>query len=255
MNLSVIIPAYNDLAATLQCLNSLQALAEGDGHQWLIQDDASPAVNFTTAVPPGVASVVRNPVNLGFPGNCNQGAGRALEDVLFFVNQDIYAVPQYSHGWDTALLAAFDNSQVGIVGARLLFPSGEIQSAGGFYDARCQPFHRCLGYSNPQYAEVNTPMSVQWVTGAALAIRRELFLHMGGFDTIYKSYFEDVDICVKAQLAGFGIWYEPRCTLVHTVGSTGGSPYFMNSALTFKKRWVDSEIVRPDVQYIRERFW
>ncbi len=256
MNLSIIIPAYNDLAATLNCLNSLQATTSSDGHQWLVQDDASPAMNFMACVPSSIASVARNIENQGFPGNCNAGASRAQEEILLFVNQDVFAVPHLNVGWDTALLMAFDDPQVGIVGARLLFPDGSIQSAGGFFDAKCQPFHRCIGYSNPDYAEVNTPMTVQWVTGAALAIRKALFEQLGGFDTAYgRGYYEDVDLCVKAQLTGFKIWYEPRCTLIHSVGSTGGNPDFMQNAKLFKQRWVDSGVVRPDVQYVRERMW
>ena len=193
MTLSVIIPAYNALDKVLRCLNSLQAGAH-ENNKYIVQDDASPNVLFPACVPLCAAITYRNEYNRGFPGNCNEGAKHAQADVLFFVNQDVYAVPQFSRGWDTALLNVFDDPQVGVVGARLLFPNGTIQSVGGLFDGKGHPFHRCLGYSNLAYPGVALPKEVRWTTGAAFAVRRSLWEQIGGFDTAYgRGYFEDVD--------------------------------------------------------------
>lgn len=256
MKLTIIIPTYNHLTDVLTCLNALQALAAGD-HDYLVQDDASTAYLAPAVIPPSLAQVERNAHNLGFVENANAGARRAADsDVLFFVNQDVYGVPDWSTGWDAALLAPFSDPQVGIVGARLLFPDGSIQSAGGLIDAGGAPFHRCLGYSNPQHREVATRRPVTWVTGAALAIRRDLFEQIGGFDPHYApSYFEDVDACLKVRDRGYTIVYEPACTLIHRVGSTGGSPQFGRSAHRFAERWVASGRVTPDVPVQKVRYW
>lgn len=254
MKLSVIIPAYNDLASVLMALNSLQAMASAP-HEYIVQDDASPDVFYPALIPGAIASVQRNATNAGFGQNCNAGAARASGDVLFFVNQDVYGVYGWSEGWDAALLQAFDNADVGIVGARLLFPDGKVQNAGGAFDARSQPYHRYLGYANPHVPDVATCGPVEWTTGAALAIRRDVFMQVGGFDAAYRAYFEDVDLCLKARAAGFDVWYEPACTLIHRVGSTGGSPHFARSAATFKQRWVDTGQIKPAVYAVKERFW
>lgn len=256
-HLTVIIPAYNDLAGVLAALNSLRAFASTpDNIEWIVQDDCSPAVDMTRTIPACVASVQRNPDNLGFAGNCNAGARRAHGDILFFVNQDVYAVAEWSKGWNDALLAAFADERVGLVGARLLFPNGALQNAGGLFDARCQPFHRCLGYSNPCADETNVGQPVQWTTGAALAIRHSVFDRLSGFDPVYlRGYFEDVDLCVRVALQGLTLWYEPRCTLIHQVGTTGGSPYFQHNAQVFKQRWVDTGVITPDVQTVNVRYW
>lgn len=255
MKLSVIIPAYNHLAAVLTCLNSLHDTAVTNV-EYLVQDDCSPDYLGTAVISPLLASVERNAMNVGFSGNCNAGARRASGDILFFVNQDVEAVPQVSHGWDAAILAAFLDSSIGIVGARLVFRDGSIQSAGGLFDAKSQPFHRCLGYSDMNYHEVAAPREVSWVTGAALAIRRDLFAQIGGFDMAYvKGYFEDVDICMKARQAGFKVWYEPRATLVHPAGITGGNPHFTQNAQLFKQRWVDSGMIKPDVYAVKVGYW
>lgn len=252
-SLSVIIPAYNKPSELIDCINTLGA-ADPVDCELIIQDDCSPDFDLRKFIAPQF--IERNPQNVGFAANCNIAAKRATRDILCFVNQDIYATPERSIGWATALLNAFSNPQVGIVGARLLFPNGHIQSAGGLFDVTGSPYHRCLGYSNPDYEEVSTAREVDWVTGAALAIRRELFERVGGFDTSYRAYFEDTDLCMKVRALGFKVWYEPACTLYHSVGSTGGSPHFANSARTFRARWVDTnKVSRQSAYFSHERFW
>lgn len=253
MTLSVIIPAYDKPTELIDCVNSLGTMGVLSNNL-LIQDDCSPTFDLRKFL--GVY-VERNERNLGFAGNVNAGAKRAQGDILAIINQDVYATPERSQGWDAALVAAFDDPQVGIVGARLLFPNGAIQSAGGMFDALGNPYHRCLGYSNPDYAEVNEAREVDWVTGAALAIRRDLFERVGGFDESYtRGYFEDVDLCMKVRALGFKVWYEPACTLVHSVGSTGGNPHFAANARLFRQRWVDTNKVPRQSGYVSvERFW
>lgn len=257
MKISVIIPAYNALPGVLTAINSLRALATDNSQiEYLVQDDCSPDVAYMALVPHEIATVQRNEQNVGFAQNCNNGAARARGDVLFFVNQDVYGVPQFSQGWDVALKAAFDDPRVGIVGARLLFPDGRVQSAGGRFDAALQPYHPCLGWSQINHPDVITTRDMPWVTGAALAVRRWVWDTLGGFDTVYeRGYFEDVDLCCRAWESGVTVRYEPEITLIHSVGSTGGNPMFMKNAETFKRRWVDTRKVTADVPVVYERWW
>ena len=173
MKLSVIIPAYNDVEGVLTALNSLRALNMG-GYpvEYIVQDDASPERDLTNLIPPEIASTQRNENNLGFGGNCNAGAARANGDVLFFVNQDVYGVREWSDYWANMLIGGFDEAQVGIVGSRLLFPNASIQNAGGLIDALGQPFHRNLGWSNPHHPDVMTPCAVTWYQPACTLFHR-----------------------------------------------------------------------------------
>lgn len=258
MTLSVIIPAFNHLEDTLVCLNSVQALAQdATPAQYIVSDDCSPDVFYPNMISPRVAQVCRNSVNLGFGTNCNAAAKHAAGDIILFLNQDIQAVVPLSIGWDTALQAAFMyDPQIAIVGARLLFPDGKLQSAGGEFDAKCAPVHRCLGWSNLTHPEISTPMEVKWVTGAALAIRADIFRQVGGFDERYiGGYFEDVALCLKVRELGFKTWYEPRVTFVHKVGSTGGSPHFYENAQLFRKEWVLTNKIQPDLPVATVHYW
>lgn len=255
MSLSIIIPAYNNAIETLCCLNSLQATASNFvAVEYLIQDDASPAVDFRKLIPICAAQVARNMVNRGFSGNCNMGATRAAGDVLCFVNQDIEA-NQYSLNWDKVIRDAFEDPGVGIVAPRLLFPDLKVQSVGGGFDAHLQPYHLCLGWSDLSHKEVNTFKEVEWVTGAFLAIRRSVWERVGGFDETYVSYFEDVDLCLRVREAGYKVMIDPCVSFIHKVGSTGGSPHFMNSAVTFKRKWADTRKVKADTSAVLENWW
>jgi GT2 family glycosyltransferase len=255
MNLSIVIPFYENLADLLKCVNTLGSSSTG-GLELVIQDDHSRSVNISELHLPG--SIERNAVNMGFAATCNRGAQRAHGDIIAFVNQDVMATPQHTPaGWDRILLSVFDDPRVGIVAPRLLFPDGSVQSVGGLLDARCTPFHPHLGWSQPDMCEeTSTQREMTWATGAVLFIRRELFWKVGGFDLRYSpSYFEDVDLALQVRELGYKVIVEPSVTFVHAVGSTGGSPHFQRSALRFKEKWVDTGRAKPDVNYLGARYW
>lgn len=249
--LSIIIPAYGCLPDVMQCQRSVIQTTDPALSELLIQDDASPDYNG-----PALFGEVcqRNPVNLGFPGNCNTAALRAVGDLLLFLNQDTVALtPQ----WDAGLIEFFDtHPQVGIVGLTLLFPDGSIQSVGGRFDGACQPFHEALGMANPDWECVNQAREVSWTTGGALAVRRDVWQRLGGFDLAYgRGYFEDVDFCVRAALAGWQTWHFPGARFTHRVGSTGGNPRFAENGRLFRQRWIDTGIVLPDIQARKVALW
>jgi len=205
----------------------------------------------------------RNTVNLGFAGNVNMAAQRANGDYILMLNQDTRALPlpddapvvkELLHpGWIDAMLRVFiERENVGIVGPRLVFPNGAVQSVGGLYDADKGPFHRYLGWANPLDRRINVTEKVSWITGAAIMIKREDFFAVGGLDgeTYRGGYFEDVALCqmVKHQLHK-DIWYCAEATLVHTVASTGGNQKnFMNNSVAFHKRWNDT--IEPDTNIV-----
>ena len=251
MKLSVIIPAYNHLAEVMKCRTAVLHTTSRALTEVLVQDDASTEYIGPELIGPSCA---RNAENVGFGENCNAGAARARGDVIMFMNQDVWPV---HYGWDARLLTFFaNNPQAGVAGPTLLFPDGRVQSVGGLFDAAGQPFHEALGFSNPDWEPINTPREVPWITAAVFAVRRECWQQLGGFDSAYvRGYFEDVDFCMRAREAGWQVWHRPNIRMYHAVGSTGGSPHFMQNALTFKQRWVDSGKFEPDVPYRVLGWW
>jgi len=263
--LSIIVPAYNSLSALYTCLGMLVQTVDLSRTEILVQDDASPEYNLIQLpLMPGVKPQ-RNAVNLGFAGNINTAAQRAKGDYILMLNQDTRSltlpddapvVKELLHpGWADAMLRVFiERDNVGIVGPRLVFPNGAVQSVGGLYDAGKGPFHKYLGWSNPLDRRISVTEKVSWITGAAIMIKREDFFAVGGLrgDLYPGGYFEDVDLCqtVKRQL-GKDVWYCADATLVHTVASTGGNPkHFMRNSVEFHKRWNDTISADTNIVYV-----
>ena len=227
----------------------------------LVQDDCSDTFDVMEVLPP-VFCPARNAERLGFAGNCNAGATRAKGDILLFLNQDTKA----RDDWVAPLLNLFEtNPKVGIVGPKLIISNpvigivgpahapgsgieiiDTIQSCGGLYDAHGGPYHRYLGYAADDW-RVNICERISWTTGAALAIRRNLFNACMGFDVAYEiGYFEDVDLCEKAKRFGYAVWYQPESVFEHKAGSTGGIPphVFKQNSILFHSRW--DKVIVPD---------
>ena len=249
LSMSVVIPSYNNLPVLVKCLKSLYKTSWQYGQssqlEILVQDDCSD-FDIYDVIGMEPAQAQRNPVNLGFAGNCNAGAHRAKGDVILFLNQDTVA----REGWFEPLLGMFQHDNVGIVGPKLVLPDNKIQSCGGWYGGNRGPFHRYLGWDANDW-RVNVCERVSWITGAALAIRRELFFKVGGFDVGYeRGYFEDTDLCEKVKEAGFEVWYCHEAVFEHNVGTSGGVPQhiFKANSLRFHQRW-DAKI-KPDTAVI-----
>ena len=146
-----------------------------------------------------------------FAENCNKGAEGATEDILIFLNDD--TLPHV--GWLQPLLDAFSDPEVGIVGARLLYPDGRIQHAGVYFDA---PGGVLTAHNVTEDVE---SCDVDAVTGACLAIRRELFVACDGFDEGFDNGYEDVDLCLRVRAGGWRIRYCAESTLIHYESQSG----------------------------------
>lgn len=215
----------------------------------LCQDDASPDYDLRRLIH-APFKVERNEENLGFIRNVNRAAKRAHGDYLCLFNQDVRALKP---GWADDMLALFADKRVGIVGPKLVFPQGGIQSCGGLFDAGKGPYHRYLGWQNAEDWRVNTTEKVSWVTGACLMISREDFWKCGGLDDINlrEAYFDDVTLCCQMRYTfGKEIWYCSEAVLEHDAGTSGGSKYFMHNSTAFHKAWDDKIIPDSPMVYV-----
>ncbi len=216
---SIVIPVWNRAEFTARCLEALARTVDPAEVEVIVVDNGStddtPAL---LAAPPLPVRVLRNAANLGFARASNQGARVARGDLLVFLNNDTEPEP----GWLEALRAAAAEPGVGIVGARLLYPgTRRIQHAGLALTLDGVPDHlwRNAPEDDPR---VVAPRDVDMVTGACLAIRREVFAALGGFDEAYVNGVEDVDLCLAARAAGLRVRYEPRAVVLHHEGASEG---------------------------------
>jgi GT2 family glycosyltransferase len=150
--------------------------------------------------------------NLGYAGGANLGWQESSGQVLALLNQD--AIPQPD--WLAALIAALEDPTVGVAGSKILELDGvTLQHAGAHFDwPLVEGLHHGRGEQDTgQYDE---PCEVEFVTGTALAARRDVLEQIGFMDEgFYPGYFEDVDLCLRARRAGYRVIYVPSAAAIH----------------------------------------
>ncbi|WP_245679962.1 glycosyltransferase [Aquimonas voraii] len=246
---SVVIPVYNHLDHSLTCLRSIAAHPSLIAAEIIVVDDCS--ADDTEATLPQIEGLryQRNPQNLGFIGACNAGAEAARGEYLVFLNNDTAVQP----GWLDALIETFETeARVGLVGAKLIYPDGRLQEAGGivFNDASGWNYGR---FGDPGAPEYNYLREVDYCSGAAIAIRAELFAEFGGFDRHYApAYYEDTDLAMKVWAHGLRVLYQPKSAVVHFEGvssgtdtSTGVKAYQVVNQQKFLERWAERLKAHP----------
>ena len=231
---SIIIPVFNRVELTRDCLKALQAKTSGN-YEIVVVNNAS--TDGTTEFlneqeKAGALRHILNSENKGFAQACNQGAQAARGSLLLFLNNDT----QVTANWLEPMVQAAARPQVGVVGAKLLYANNRIQHAGiGFINGIPDHPHRNAAADAP---EVNKFRELDMVTGACLMIHRDLHLKLAGFDEIYRNGVEDIDLCLRVRAAGRKVVYEPKATVYHLEGQSEGRFNHVNENLKiFFDRW------------------
>ena len=194
----------------------------------------------------------REPVWLAYRGPFNfsrmnnLGAKRASGAVLVFINDDIEPlVPE----WLTDLTAHALRPEIGVVGAKLLYPSGAIQHAGmvtGILSG-VGHLHRDT-FATEFWNWLPFARNVSAVTGACMAVRRNVFEGLNGFDEALPVNFNDVDLCLRARQAGYEVIIEPNAVLRHFECKTRAPGIGIEERELWEERWSEW-LQRPDPYY------
>lgn len=234
---TVVIPSYRDADLVGTLVDSIRTTTDRDAAQIVVADDASGAEHVAKLRRLEGVNVVAGERNRGFAANANRGlAAVGDEHDVVIVNSDVVAEP----GWLEALQStAHSAADVGIVGPRLLYPNGLIQSAGSTYVPadRGRIQHRYHGRPADW-----PPACVAWpalaVTGACMYIRREALACVGTFDEGYLMAYEDVDLCLRTWQAGLRVLYEPAAVLRHIGSATRGQLETPQERLAQRRFWT-----------------
>jgi GT2 family glycosyltransferase len=240
---SIMIPVLNQDFLTKQCLDVLLSPEAGaNAPEVVVVDDGSAeATARMLSGYDGRVRVVRHEQNRGFAVSCNDGAAAATGRYLLFLNNDTIPLS----GWLDALIAyAEAHPRAGVIGSKLLFPSGTIQHCGLAICADRIPRHIYINFPSDHPA-VNKSRRMQAVTGACLLIRRELFEAVSGFDTAFVNGFEDVDLCLRVAERGYETHYCHESELYHLASmSEGRTRHDSRNERIYRERWADR--VQPD---------
>lgn len=218
---TVVIPVHNHLEDTLRCLHSIgQTWFESLAVEFIIVDDASTdrSPEVLKAIP-GI-TYLRNDINAGFVRSCNLAAGNANGRYFCFLNNDTIV----KNAWlDHLVSTAESDPLIGAVGAKLIYPNGTLQEAGNIVWSNASGWNYGRG-GDPADPRYNFERDVDYCSGAALLVRRDLFQAIGGFDEAFApAYYEDADLCFAVRKAGFRVVYQPKAEVTHVEGVTSGT--------------------------------
>lgn len=218
---SILVPAFNEFDYTVECLVALSRLPDKIGYEVIVADDASTDAKMAQlARVPGLRHV-RQERNLGFLRNCNAAFRQCRGRYVLLLNNDAQLHP----GALDLLAGALDADEgLGAAGPKIVYPNGRLQEAGCCIDG--QGVSTMIGLAgradDPAWA---FDRDVDYVSGAALLIRRDL-IEGELFDPAFApAYCEDVDLCLRILRAGKRIRYVANAVCSHHLSvstSAGG---------------------------------
>ncbi len=265
VEVSVIIPVFNQLSYTYNCLKSIQDnLPESIKLEIIVVDDCSTDDTpiFLKENVTGI-TYIRNEQNKGFLVNCNEASKIAKGKYLYFLNNDT----QVTSGWLELMLDVLKDKQVGCVGSKLIYAHGLLQEAGGiiYPDASGANYGRNDLPDRPRY---NYIRSVDYCSGASLLLRKSEFEELGLFDERYiPAYYEDTDLCFAVRnILKKKVMYQPLAEVIHFEGVSSGKIIRKNTVKAyqevnrekFQKKWestlLDVHGRREDVSADSRKF-
>jgi len=236
VQVSFIIPVFNQLAHTRACLEALRShvSAKLDHEVILVNDGSDDATrSYLDHLSTG-ETVIHLETNRGYAAATNAGAARATGRWLCLLNNDIELTP----GALQAMLEVPEQQRdAGIVGnIQVVAAISGVDHAGIDFVDGGYPLHRRGDLAELQKA--GRIQAVPAVTAACCLVDRRWFVAVGGLDERYRNGFEDVDLCLRARENGWGIYLAAHSVVRHAVSaSEGRSRYEYRNAQKFLERW------------------
>lgn len=220
VKVSIIIPVYNNYYYTKLCLQSIFNNTNGIEYEIIIADDNSTDKTINISKEIKNITVIRNKQNLRFLKNCNNAARYAKGEYILFLNNDT----QVQKDWLTHLLNTIEKDpSVGLVGSKLVYPDGTLQEAGGIVYADASAKNYGNG-DDPDNLWYNYTKEVDYISGAAILLKKELWDSLNGFDeTFAPAYYEDTDLAFQIRYnKGLKVIFVPRSVVIHFEGKSNG---------------------------------
>jgi O-antigen biosynthesis protein len=232
---SVVIPVHNKALVTYNCLASVLLASNRTSFEVIVVDDGSS--DETLTLPDLVQGVrfMRHDKSQGFIRSCNDGARMARGAYVLMLNNDT----EVASSWIDEMLYVFEHfNDVGMVGAKLLYPNGQLQEAGGIVWNNGDPWNYGRE-GNPREPRYNYTRQVDYLSGACVMLRKALWDELRGFDEHFvPAYFEDADLAFRVRDRGQKTVYTPFSQVIHFEGLSSGT-----SVTSGTKRY--QEINRP----------
>ncbi len=162
--------------------------------------------------------------NYGYCGGNNRAAEIAQKDILLFLNNDVEVTPD----WLNKINDAFENNaNIGAAQPKILAYERKdyfeyAGAGGGLIDGWGYTFcrGRIFDHVEDDHGQFEEQTDIFWASGAALAIRNNLFKELGGFDEDFEFHMEEIDLCWRVQRAGYKVSYIPKSSVYHLGGGS-----------------------------------
>lgn len=241
VTLSIIVPAYNQWEFTYNCIKQIIDNTADVPYEVILADDVSSDETKEAERYIDNLRVSRNAENLGFVRNCNAAAKLCRGQYILFLNNDT----SVQADWLMPLVDLLESDdRIGMVGSKLVYGNGKLQEAGGIFwkDASAWNYGHCDKIGKPDY---NYVKEVDYISGASIMIRKNLWEQIGGFDERYvPAYCEDSDLAFEVRKAGYKVVYQPKSVVVHFEGISNGKDlkkgikkYQVVNAQKFYEKW------------------
>lgn len=233
MRAAAVVVNHNTRQDLLACLDTL---ATAGADEIVVVDSGSSDGSAAAVRDHYPAARVLELANVGFGRAANAGVAACSAEALIVANADT-RFPEGSLRQMADYLAA--HPHVGALGPLIRFPDGRLQwSARAFPSIGQAIGHAVLGLWRPNNRwtrayrltdwDHQSEREVDWVSGACLALRRDAFAEVGGFDPSYFMFVEDVDLCARLWEADWSVVFSPVAEVTHAVGaSVGARPFRM----------------------------
>lgn len=247
---SIIVPTQDRPDFLARCLTSIETKTTYMPYEVIVLDNGSTtpsALDYLAKVETRWR-VIRHPGPFNYAAINNFGASHAKGDYLLFLNDDTQVI---APEWLTAMVAHGQCSGVGAVGAKLLYPNGDVQHAGvvlGICGVAGHAFRHCPVNENLYHGFLDLVRNCSAVTAACMLVSRNLFDKVGGFDTRLKVEYNDVDLCLRIRRGGYRIVYVPDALLYHHENATRRGGRSPEDEALFRAIWRD-ELDKCDPYY------
>ena len=223
---SIIIPTRDKVDLLRKCLESISSRTAYDRFEILLVDNGSLEARthayYEDLARDGKVRVIPFPGEFNFSAANNLGANQAAGDILLFLNNDTEVLEP---DWLEEMIRWTERPEIGVVGAKLLHPTGKIQHSGviiGMEGHASHVFWGSLEKQSGPFGSVDWYRDYMAVTGACMMVRRSTFEEVGGFDEGYSLAFSDVEFCLRIRGRGFRVLYNPYVRLRHYEGQSRG---------------------------------
>lgn len=237
MDVSFIIPVYNHLDLTIECLRTLRETVNGVTYEVILVNDGSESETTAGLRELATAPVrlIENPGNCGYAHSNNYAALEAKGEILFLLNNDLALLP----GWFEPMYAAFKKfPKLGLCGnIQLNASTGEIDHAGAYVALDTTICHKKKTSKSP--FGIRAYSRTQLITFACCAIPRSVYLETGGLDEAFVNGGEDMDLCFRLRKLRHEILVANKSVVKHHVSATrsGANINTERNSRFLQRRW------------------